>query len=519
MKRHSSAHLPRKWRGAFLSVGIPLLLLAAMRSTIPAGHENSQDCFYHVTMADMGPGYFLARTMPHMTLSLWSTAFSDKEALFHVYLWGVRSVERAIGLATGPPFMLDWLLLAIGLLLAFHWALRASGAKHPAVWTLALVVLSPTFTSRLLMLRPHVLGMTLAILSAALFTGIRGKRDLWRPLAMGWLFAWSYSNPHFVLVVAAAFALPHWRDNRRLALLIPLVAAAGILLGYTFHPQFPNTFLNWKVQCIDVVLASLRGSEDILVGSELRRGSITTLLSNSALAAICAAAVAAGLLGIRRRRLSIPGVPLCALALFWTALVFVNPRAIEYACPFVVLAAAATLPSAARWLSRRTVRLHEWHVKAALALLLVCMGTFTTISTRRALRTAQARPFADFADWALEAKLPFGTIVANVNWSDFPPLFYSAPQFRYLAGLDPMFAAAAAPERVARLEAFRRGKLQLTPPELATLVGTRLAFVSSRGWQLARDMDRQGFRIVYQGEDGWLFDLATLPARQHGQHR
>jgi hypothetical protein len=111
----------------------------------------------------------------------------------------------------------------------------------------------------------------------------------------------------------------------------------------------------------------------------------------------------------------------------------------------------------------------------------------------------------DFTRWTRTVGLPVGTVIGNLNWSDFPVLLYSAPQFRYLHGLDPMFGMAAFPERVRALERFRLGRQLLPPAELRAVIGTPFAYVSPRNWALARDMAAAGFVIVYQGDDGWLF--------------
>ena len=105
-------------------------------------------------------------------------------------------------------------------------------------------------------------------------------------------------------------------------------------------------------------------------------------------------------------------------------------------------------------------------------------------------------------------------MVANLAWSDFPVLFYSAPQFRYLMGIDPFFAYHRMPERVTRLERFRTGQLRLSPSELAELCGAQLAFISTYGASLSKQMYEDGYFILYQGPDGWLFDLTRTRASQ-----
>jgi len=123
------------------------------------------------------------------------------------------------------------------------------------------------------------------------------------------------------------------------------------------------------------------------------------------------------------------------------------------------------------------------------------------------------RPYDGFAAWA-RWRLPARAVVGNLFLSDFPMLFYSAPEFRYLLGLDPMFGYRHRPEEVARLEKFRRAELDLPPAELARVIGTRWAFASVHGAALADILKRRGFRAAYEGPDGWVFDLEEIEERR-----
>jgi len=122
------------------------------------------------------------------------------------------------------------------------------------------------------------------------------------------------------------------------------------------------------------------------------------------------------------------------------------------------------------------------------------------------LRNSRYPELRSFATWAGKT-LPDGTGIANLIWGDFPMLFYSAPQFRYLMGLDPMFGYRWNAEKVERLEKFRTGQLALSPHEVMELTGSRFAFVPRRAGPLAKLLIQHGFVVVYRENDGWLFDL------------
>ena len=40
-------------------------------------------------------------------------------------------------------------------------------------------------------------------------------------------------------------------------------------MGFLIHPQVPNTFINWKIQCIDVPLFMLQENPPLSLGQEM----------------------------------------------------------------------------------------------------------------------------------------------------------------------------------------------------------------------------------------------------------
>jgi len=192
--------------------------------------------------------------------------------------------------------------------------------------------------------------------------------------------------------------------------------------------------------------------------------------------------------------------------------VILNVRFLEYACPFALLATGAGISAICRYptgFSRPiTIIFSRGRGMVLILALLAFAGTYCLIYFLQDERIFhKVKPLEDLTEWTQKADIPMGTVIGNVNWSDFPVLLYSAPQFRYLLGIEPMFGYAAFRERLTRLERFRMGKIRLTPKELKELVGTSLIYVSPRNWELARDMANAGYGIIYQGTDGWVFNL------------
>ncbi len=299
--------------------------------------------------------------------------------------------------------------------------------------------------------------------------------------------------------------------------MLPLVSFLGILSGYLLHPQFPNTFLIWWAQGCVALQNALGPFSGIVQGAELNPASLRDFILSSG---VFAAVFAVSLLGARllsAKRLSAELLASWLVALFFSLVFIWQPRGIEYACPFAVLALALAI-KASRALNWRS--LPSFSHPAALLAFCLALAVFASFSWRYAGKGlefgARYKKLDGVARFLLECGVPPGTAIANVNWSDFPALFYSAPQFRYLCGLDPVFGFLKSPERMSKIEAFRTGRAMLPREELAKLTGSTLAYVSIFDAKLAEAMSRNGYPIVYQGSDGWLFELVKPVLRLDG---
>jgi hypothetical protein len=180
----------------------------------------------------------------------------------------------------------------------------------------------------------------------------------------------------------------------------------------------------------------------------------------------------------------------------------------EYAAPFALLSFCAVSAEYHRsktgfpapFAGRRVALLGK-------TLTAVLAAAFLVFQSENYRRKRGVEPFRDLASWMAAHGVPDDAFVANLVWSDFPMLLYARPDGAYLSGLDPMFSHAVFPEKTLRLERIRLGREKASPAELAELLGTRLAFVSSRYRLYAKRLKALGCVAIYEGRDGWLFDL------------
>lgn len=466
----------------------------------------SFDAPYHVTMADLFGEAAVGKTFPWTQLSVWRTQFYDKELAFHALLLAIRRWGALFGYSGGsPPFVFETAVLVALWTCVFCLVASRAGARRLHLLLPLVLLACPFFTFRLNLVRPHVLSIMLMLTTAGcLVSPMSSRKRLGFLYLLGIAFSYGHSNPHFILIPAGCYTLIHLKQHRLRACIPCAVAVAGVLTGLIVHPQFPNTFVIWKLQCVDVVLQVLRGSLALSSPAELRPPTWAHFSQNAAIFLMLAGAC----VGWWQRR---PKTPQSASLFLLVGIVstcgfLLSKRMLEYAVPFTVIALGRFPPEIHRL--TRTGR------RAAVAII----GAYMLILLpwhHRSFASGRAAPPRQFANWAAEHLEP-GTYICNFLWSDFPTLFFIAPEYRYAYGLDPMFAYAAMGDDYLLLEKYGKGKLPFpNADELKAIVRTRYVYVSVYGVSIARRMAAAGYAIAYQGTDAWLFDLDAPPI-DHG---
>ena len=497
-----------------LPVLIPVLILISLRCLIPDNSENSTDVYWHIHAADRSFPEMIAKKYP-ITISVWRDNFADKELLFHVLLKGYTGVKHLLHSPLVPPFTGASLLLLLLFFSAFVFAAVKAGISNKTLWicTLGTALLSPLFTYRLLMIRPHVFSMALMMLACGfLFQGPGKWKTVFITFGMGWLFAWSYSTPHLLIVTTAGFGIAYYSKEKARAFLPVLAAAAGIFCGLLIHPQSPNTFLLWKIQGIDALLAPTAGLGDglIPIAQELHPPRflwIATSIPIFLLLYFCV--MMWNRLREQKGWKELP--PECTactiLAVFWMCAAYmISLRPIEYAVPMLFLALGVLLP---RIIENKSFRISS-NPKIVYTVASIFIGlniAFTCHSSFNSLSKKTSKAPTGLAA-ALKKVAKPGDRVVNLDWSDFPPLVFLAPEYEFTWGLDPMFSFVPYPEQSKLL-----GKL--SRPRVHSSWNVRYTFQADyavllrRQWFLGMSLkENSGWEVVYEGPDGWIFKLA-----------
>lgn len=502
---------------------VPLLLLGILRTIASfAGGEPGTDAFYHVKMGLLGPEVFCAKEFPVLVSSFWQETFADKELFYHLLLWGLNHLRKLVTGEEGAPFHFQTLFFC-GLALAGFIRCLYCLRIPPSIIFLASLLLpfsASSFAYRFLMLRPHVYSLFLLLLYTSFLAeekwNRKGKAIL--SLLMGIFYSWSYSNSHFLLIPACFYSFFDWRESReKKAFFLPLFTAAGLFLGGILHPQFPNTFLIWKVQGIDAMLGPLAGMgfSSRLAPMEMQPGGIRWHLNNIPFYILLYFIL---LLFCRLRERGKTGFSpvekmIFLMGVLFSCGLFFALRSVEIAAPFVVLSFAVLLKRVfAEKLSIPLLPYADFPLKRYCLLLLFTLLFLLQTSLfllGSAYRTKSPGTIAEYLQW----NNPSGRVVCNLDWGDFPAMFFaSGMKLSQLWGMDPVFSYKKDPKLAREIERAVINSIYVPGMDrkLHELTGGYFAFLLSHRKTFIRNLKRQNWKVVFENEEGAVFALVPL---------
>ena len=496
---------------------IPFVWLGALRICVMKTGENSQDALYHAMMAKLGPGVYAAKRFPWTQMSVWKDHFADKELLYHAGLNAIFTIEKAFGADPDPPFHAAALFYSGLAILGCLFAAGRLGVRP--VFLLAgaplFSVIVPNYTFRLSVLRPHILSI--AFLSFT--TGLLAKGPFRFRLAvvgiLSFCFAWSYSNPHFIVIIPLVFALVRLKSGGWRELWLPALSLGGVLLGLLLHPQFPNSFIIWKVQSWDALIAPMMAGVRLAKPSEMLSPhfGFNKTVAPLYLMAWCILMMYVRLAERKGLWKIDPNVTaVTVLACGFTAGIFVAARTVEYAGPFAAIAFLLLLEYMTREGFRLPLSRFRWGVPCLLAVLSVGLGVYSSHYFRKECPQVLVRPLPKTVAF-LKENVPAGNPVVNLDWSDFPALFYHDHDHLWQWGMDPMFSYSRDPRRTLLLTSTTPGLGGDPYPEdvyrafgtkYAVLLWPRIAqasYLYEHGWKIVKSYVDPG------EEEGWIFAL------------
>ena len=461
-----------------------------------------RDGYFHARFAQTMPERGLSRAFDWTQLSTWKDRFCDKEFLYHLAMAPIAQLgdEPLRGVQVFS------LLLAAGVLLAMVLVLRAAGAPWPALFAFLALCTGGLFIARLTMIRSHQLSTLLQVIGLHLLL----KPGRWRAMfLLGVIYAWSYTVPLALVMTAAPFAAGRWLWRGGLQWRVVLAAGLGAVAGLVIHPYSPLTLETFYTY-IQVLTQGLSGVEaaGVELGNEIYPyppavfWDIYPLLSVMGLALLPLAV-------IQRRRLRPETGGAVAASLFWFAMTVASARFAEYSAPLLclawglvsrdLLADGAPLGELLRRRARVGIFISLAVLAGAMALHARSLGFY---SVYRNLNPAFQ--FRGAADWMARNLAP-GAVVVNLDWDDFPELYYDGHRQRFIHGLDPTYSLRQDRELSLQLEAYARGRAAVDPKLLRRALSADVMVMRRNRVAGRPGLDR--LRVVYSDKWAMVYDL------------
>ena len=482
------------------------LLLAYLLLLIGYAHLGAEglyerDGYFHARYAAMFFERGLAREFPWTQASTWKDEFCDKEFLYHALMapWVLGQSEPIRG---AQCFQI---LLGFGVCLAFAALLRAHHAPWPAFFLALLAATGGQFLLRIVMIRSHVLSVILVLVGLHLLIG----RRRWALAILGFVYAWSYTFPLVLVMLAVPFSLGQWLGTRKLDWKSPAAAACGVALGTLVHPYSPYT-LEMFLTILDILKSGFAGREAAVleVGEEFQSYSIGTFFLAYPLLlpmGLCLGAAAWRLW----KHLAPETLGVTVAALAWIALTLVFSRFAEYGVPLAVFALALVVRDRQR-MPDQAPFFPGWRRRTCLWLGVAGLHGFAAWFALSQIAHAEPPRFQGAAAW-MEKNLAPGETVVNLWWDDFPDLFYSGFRQHYVWGIDPTFTLRHdqrhGEEKARLLEEMRNGRQTLDGAKLAQVFQSRYMIMRLRVARLYLDTIR-GVTPVYLDKQALIVALA-----------
>jgi hypothetical protein len=426
-----------------------------------------RDAYYHLKMAKfISEGKIISLDFPWLYFTTLREGFADQHFLFHLLLAPFLVFGDFLGAKIATSLFSS---LAI---LIFYFILRKNKVFGATIWTILLLGSSSGFIFRMNLVQAQGLAMIWLFLG---FLVLTQKKYFWL-IPISFLYSWTHGG--FVLILAMVLVwilFENWKlkiKNLKLRpewpslfmIFRPLwFVLVGIIFGVLFHPYFPELLPFLKLQ-----LFQTGPLAKIPVGAEWYpyKSTANLLLSSGLIFLFFVASVFVLLVSkiskqkfIEDKNRQMPILVSFVFSVLFLVLTLRSQRFIEYLAPFVLLFAALVFSLI---LGGFFVRFsYQKNLKkflaAGLIFIVLFFSGFSVFMTKKSFVGSYYQEYQGIAIW-LKNNTFKNSIIANLDWSDFPPLFYFNDHNYYLAGLDPIFFYQYDKNLYQKLEDFLAGK-------------------------------------------------------------
>jgi hypothetical protein len=380
--------------------------------------------------------------------------YADQHFLFHVLLMPFTwfgDIRLGAKVATA--------LFGSAAVFSLYWLILRYRIRYPLVWLIALLGSGWVFYVRLNMTKAQSISIVFIVAGIIL---LFERKYMWLAPA-AFLYVWTYNLFVMLGVLVVIWVAVIWWSERKLEWRPLLWTAIGMLAGLVVNPFFPHDIALFMQH-----LAAKSGQVSVQSGVGFEWYPLPSWYFLQCSLIACAATalgyIAFGyLLAVRRHareRLQRP-LLLLMFSMFLLLIALRSSRFMEYWPPFAVLFVAFTLESVwevgtaglnplnfdAKGLesnAKHDEEHEEESIAASIPWQVAAIGLLLA-RTKIVELTVDPDHYRAGAEW-MRANIPPGALIYDVNWTDFPKLFFYDTQLSYVSGLDSIYLAARHPE-------------------------------------------------------------------------
>ena len=460
------------------------------------------DGFYHIQISDMmREKMAIIRNFEWATCSTWTNSFYDKDLLFHIYLAPFTLLGKVAGAKLATVTAVFFIALAMGFML------RCAGLKKHYFLAMMFILFAsgPVFAGRLLLCRSILFSIFFMI--CGMICIFRGAR--WALLAVSFLYSLSYAGSWQIVPVVLIFDIVRMKiggGELKVRNFLVFWAFMGIAAGTLVNPYFPDNIKGGFLQSVLVLKAKWlgTGSDQIIQASELSAMTMHKFLTGYLL--VLSAFLYTSYKVLKEKKFvhedwKLAG--LFVLSIAYLVPTLMSMRFGEYFIPF------STSFLCVFWLSKTGFFEKEIR-RLAVFLIVLILAMTSSFQLRKFLYSDHIR-YCGAAEW-MKKNLDAGEIVFTGDWDDAPPLFYTAPELRYLVFLEPYFMYSYSPEKYRLWKKITFGKMNSTALAIKAEFDSRAVFVPPDRPYLERKLELDPYaKLAYFGTEGETVFILDVP--------
>ena len=465
-----------------------LYLVIAGALQLYTAYPPDSDTPFHVVVGQLIRKYGILHAFPWTPFSWIADHYTDDKLLFHLMFVPLAHLNwitatRIVGTVAGAA-----------ILTVLYLILRGERVHFAGLWALIPLSGSLLFMYRFVLVRPHLLSISLAIIF--LWAGSRARYAALA--AVSFIYPWAYvafwQIPCLLLIAAES---SRFVAGERVQWKPAVAAFAGMAAGIAFHPNAANLLdYNWIVMYDVLIKNTWLPHVGFEMGSELNPyplGGWAQGLSVSVLMTISAA-----ILAWRHRRDNVISVAFTLAAIGFCILTIRSARFSEYFVPFSV----AALALASKSISWRYVG----PAILGISLLFTTLVGKPSFAFLAELENEMPPNIASF----MQKQIPPGSQVFTTDWDHTGLLMETLPDRRFIVALDPTLFFMKDPEMYRLWYRICRE----APPGSAEIIRSRFGARYVLGLNIAGSsklfeqlMSERGVRTLLVTKTWLLFDL------------